>query len=259
MAKTQNQTETETETTDLATIDASQYAIVQAGGMANLAILRENLGDDQLDVTDMDRVGMPAGGGLQWEIPTLNGEESAKSIEGVIVAHKLIRLYWSKDIDEGGAGNPPDCFSHDSHEGVGTPGGQCHRCLLAQWGSAKNGEGRGQACKLVRQLFVMRQGDILPIAVNLPPSSLQAAKQYLLKLALRGRKFHSVITKFTLERDSNTDGITYSKVKLRPGGLLGAEDAAFFEKLNAEIKALVSQVVIDGSEYTVHEEEDVMM
>ena len=241
--------QTQTETTDLAVTNADSYAIVRAGGMANLAALQANLGDEQLGVADLDRIGVPAGGGLQWEIPTLDGAESVKAIEGVIVAHHSLRIYWKKDIEEGGAGGPPDCVSRDGKTGQGDPGGECATCPMTKWGSAKGGEGRGWACKLIRQLFIMRKDDVLPICVNVPPSSLTSIKQYLCGLGKKGVFFHGAITCLTLNRTANKDGITYSEVVARPAGELDPASAAFFAKFADEMKPLLTESAPDGSEY----------
>jgi hypothetical protein len=63
---------------------------------------------------------------------------------------------------------------------MGKPGGDCHKCPLAQFGSAvdqKGQPGKGQACKSMRMLLFLRQDDMIPMIVNLPPTSLQNAKK----------------------------------------------------------------------------------
>lgn len=250
--------ETEPVTT-LALRGHGDYAIAKAG-LDNLpALLRENIGPGGIDATDLDRVGMPAGGGLQWMVPTLDGEKPSDSIEGVIISWRLIRLYWAKSIDQGGAGNPPDCISHDAMVGIGKPGGDCSACPFAQFGSAagKNDKpGRGQACKMVRQLFIMRQGDILPLVVNLPPSSLKAIKKYFLRLTMNGKRFHDVVTRLTLDRTKNNDGIAYSLVNPSLAGELDEAAKDFFNQIAAAYAPLLTRVPIDSSAYEVAGETD---
>src|SRR5262249_37088660 len=46
-------------------------------------------------------------------------------------------------MDEGGGLR---CSSQDNLIGIGEPGGTCVKCPLSQFGSARNGEGKGTAC-----------------------------------------------------------------------------------------------------------------
>ena len=237
--------------TALATIGHSGYALSRLGGLENLAtLLKDNIGDEGLDVTDMERLGMPSGGGTQWEVPSLDGEPNMQtSVEGVIVSWKTIRLFWAQDIDAGGVGNPPDCVSQDAINGIGDPGGQCSHCPKAKFGSAKGGQGRGQACKTIRQIFLMQENATLPICVNLPPSSLKPIKQYFLRLALNNRPYYSVVTRLELDRTKNQDGIAYSVVKPSVAAYLDAEAVEFFTNVHQAFAPLLERVVIDGTEY----------
>ena len=93
-------------------------AIVPQGDIR--AIIAENLGDG-ITANDLDRVKIPSGGGLAFEVPTLEGGEMEKSIEGVIVHHQDQNAYWSSPI-ESGSHMPPDCASRDGKYGDGELG-----------------------------------------------------------------------------------------------------------------------------------------
>lgn len=163
---------------------------------------------------DLDGAKVPTGGGATWEV---GGEEGSKEIDGVIVFYSDGRTYWKDAFS--GEGMSPDCQSSDSITGVGNPGGECAKCPMAEFGSAagrKAGEkGKGQACKQQRTLLIVRQHDVLPIRLNVPPSSLQEAKRYFLRLASRHpvKRFYEVVTRLTLVKEKSGDGITYSKIK----------------------------------------------
>jgi hypothetical protein len=125
-------------------------------------------------------------------------------------------VFWDKGLDDGAGGSPPDCSSPDGDAGIGwnrTEEGEerydvdgtqtwigshnCETCALNQFGSADKGDGK--ACKEVRMLFLLQPGEILPMAVALPPTSLRPATAYFLRLAQRGISYHQVETEISLE------------------------------------------------------------
>jgi hypothetical protein len=177
-----------------------------------------NVGDGGLNATDLERIKIPAGGGTAWTIQGLDGEEMLKELSGIIIAWRDTRAYWSVPMEESDGNMPPDCCSLDARTGEGEPGGNCHKCPNAEFGSGSKGE--GQACKLVRQLFLVREDNLLPEIVHLPPSSLKPARQYFLRLASKGVPCYSVITKIGLEKTKNGQGIVYAKAALTSGGRL---------------------------------------
>jgi len=180
-----------------------------------------NVGDGGLAATDLERIKIPAGGGTAWTIQGLDGEEMLKELSGIIIAWRDTRAYWSVPMEESDGNMPPDCYSLDARAGEGDPGGNCHKCPNAEFGSGSKGE--GQACKLVRQLFLVREDNLLPEIVHLPPSSLKPARQYFLRLASKGVPCYSVITKIGLEKTKNAQGIVYAKAALTSGGRLTPE------------------------------------
>jgi hypothetical protein len=193
-----------------------------------------NLGDNMPSAGDFERIKIPAGGGTAWTIQTLDGEEMIKDLAGIIVAWRDTRAYWSVPMEESDGNMPPDCYSLDARTGTGKPGGDCHKCPFAQFGSGAKGE--GQACKLVRQLFFVREDNLLPEIVSLPPSSIKPARQYFMRLASKAVPCYSLITKIGLEKTKNAQGIVYSKAMFTSGGRLTAEQAACIKEYAAMIK-----------------------
>ena len=182
--------------------------------------LIENIGAQGLRPQDLDKIKVPAGGGSAWEVPTLKGPEPVKVLEGIILHFKDVRAYWASK--ESG-NNPPDCSSPDSLIGIGTPGGPCHKCPLAQFGSAldeKGGASKGQACKQMWLLLFLRQETMLPMLVSLPPTSIQAAKKYFLRLVSNGYPFYGVTTQLRLEQAKSGQGKAYSVATLDMGRAL---------------------------------------
>jgi hypothetical protein len=179
-----------------------------------MTIMADNLGGEQITALDLDRVSTPAGGGTSWTIPTLEGDTEVKELEGIIVYTSVQRVYWADAFTGGGA--PPDCYSEDSVHGAGNPGGNCTKCPLSQFGSGENG--KSQACQMRRLIFLIQPDNLLPLVVSVPPSSLKEAKNYLMRLASKGLTSYSMVSRLTLEKDKNADGIAYSKIKFASSG-----------------------------------------
>lgn len=232
-------------TTDLVPLTET-YAIAKSEPQVLLEAMAENIGNQGLTAFDLDRVTIPAGGGKSWTVPTLEGEESAKTLEGVIVGWREPRAYWRLSLDESGGNTPPDCSSDDGVVGVGDPGGQCAKCQFAQFGSKEGSD--GQACKQMRLLFIVRPSDMLPLALFLPPTSLKACKQYFLRLASQGIPYYGVITKLALESDKNAGGVAYSKAVPTMAGQLAPEDIEKVKAYSQAIKGSLDRVRIEDAD-----------
>lgn len=207
---------------ELATIERD-YPVLFAGGVELAEVLADNFGPDGMSAGDLERVRIPAGGGAAWEVPTLEGIEPIKAIEGIILSWTSPRSFWSESIEMTGGDTPPDCFSDDGEFGQGVygpgsddnPTGRCEDCPMNAWGSAAlNGssDSRGKACKEMRLLYVLRPGEVIPLAVQLPPTSIAPLRKYFLKLASAGLSYYSVVTKLELEQ-TTSGGYRYSVVK----------------------------------------------
>lgn len=167
---------------------------------------------------DLTRIKMPTGGTLHWSVPTPTGEEPMKTFDGIILDWRETRVFWEGTIDRTGGGQPPDCSADDGVHGSGrygvgsdeNPTGLCVSCPMSQWGS-KDG-GRGQACRSVRQVAVLRPGELLPTLLMLSPASLRPFKRYVYALASRSVTPFQVITSFGLIQAQSGGGIKYAQV-----------------------------------------------
>lgn len=212
--------------TEIATIEPGGYLALNHDIGDIQAIVADNLAGQDVGEFDLPRVGMPAGGATVWQVPTLGGPQNVEELSGILVYTKQTRSYWSNDQD---TGEPPLCSSPDSIIGVGTPGGDCRTCPLSQFGSKineKTGEpDKGQACTQRAVWFLLREEGFLPIVVSLSPTSLKAAKQYMLALAGAGIRFNEVVTTIGLEQDRNAGGDKYSRAVPTLGAKLDPETA----------------------------------
>lgn len=213
-------------------------------------ILADNIGGDKLTEFDLDRVKVPTGGNTSWGIPGLEGVQVADAIEGIIVHWANRRAYWPGDFK---GSEPPVCSSPDGVWGYGDPGDKlramdppqgCDHCPNAAFGSDKNQ--RGQACKAMRQLFVLPRDSIIPIVVTVPPASLQNARKYFLRLVRGNVHYASVITKMTLTGERNPDGVEYARVDFSAVEKLEADDVVKIRSYADKLAPAFAAVTVDA-------------
>jgi len=235
------------------------YAIMNAEAQEIADAFAENVLGEQISAFDLDRITVPSGSGAAiWRVPTLDGEEELKSLEGIIIYQRTTRAYWASALGESGGGNPPDCSADDGVIGVGTPGGTCKYCPMAAFGSGANG--RKQACKQAKLLFILRRDSAIPLCLSVPPSSLKPLKQYMLRLSGAGVPFYGVVTALTLTRTKNADGIDYFEIVPAPLEVLSREDTARLRAVKERLEPLLAAVPADhqaesGPKYTAEGDE----
>jgi len=185
----------------------------------NMLLQQDNLGGE-MNPFDLEAIKIPAAGGKQWTIPALTGDRSVKTIEGIIVAWNKCRGYWPGDYS---GAEPPQCSSRDGLTGEGDPGIECAECMFAKYESAA--KGKGQACKDMRRVFIILEGNVLPCMINLPPTSIKPFRQYMMRLTSSQTHFSAVVTTIELEEAQNDAGTKYSKTVFSCGKILEAEES----------------------------------
>lgn len=193
----------------------------------------EGLGSISLDI-----VKIPAGGGIMFELPSDDPDnpDVTKDLTGVIVDHHAMNNFWASDFT--GENVNPDCVSLDGKGGKDMHSGEmknCASCTFNQFGS----KGAGKACRNSHRLYILRDGDGLPLILNLPPSSLKTFKEYLAKrILLRGQKLSQVVTQITLKKAQSKSGITYSQASFTKVGDLTPEQIAEVAPMTALVKSI---------------------
>ena len=230
-----------TEQTTLPAIQQNFPLAMMADQGINLPeIVEDNLGGDTLTAFDLERITVPSGGLTSW---ILEDGEEPKALEGVIITTQKTRSYWQDDAGTS-EGTPPDCISHDLIHGEGEPGGLCKDCPLNVFGSGQSGHSK--ACKETEHIFLLRQG-ILPVVLQIPPSSLKALKKYKSRLIGKGRSINGVVTEFTLKQNpGGKSGYKFSEVSFRDIGTLTNEQYEMVRGYKESLKQ-----VIAGGEATV--------
>ena len=213
-----------------------------AGEMAEA--FREEM--DGLSV-EFDRVKIPAGGGMAFEVPGETEEvDYEKELVGVIVDHHPVNSYWPESMS--GENNPPDCSSNDGKVGIGDPGGECATCYLNKWGSGK--DGKGKACKNMHRVYVLREGEMFPLLLTLPPTSIRNFSGYMAKRIVgKGRRSFAVITRVTLKKVESGSGHSYSQAQFVVVGSLDSDAAEAMQAYSDRMKRHTRDVDVATDEY----------
>lgn len=155
------------------------------------------------------RAKIPGGGVLQFEMPGDDPEnpDYVQMLEGVILFNHAANSYWpaGSEYDDN---TPPQCQSVDGKVGYGDPGGICETCVNNRFGS--DPKGNGKACKNMRMLYLQRNGELMPIQLSLPPTSIRPYTNFVNSaFLLRGRRVCSGLVQIGL-RKVTSNGFTYS-------------------------------------------------
>lgn len=196
-----------------------------------------NLGESTMSVADFERIRMPSGGSTVWTVQDIGGEKIVKELAGIILSWHMVRLFWKLAREQSDGATPPSCYARDAKWGLGDPGGDCSICRYGQFHSAP--QGGGQACKLKRRLFLLREENLLPEVLDLPAGSLEAARLYFRRLAAKGQPCYGLITKLTLEKAKNSQGQEYSRAVLTAGDELPSEQLERAREYARMLKPLI--------------------
>ena len=179
----------------------------------DIALPEDDMADDMDGLQlSFPQIKIPAGGALQFELPgdDPNDPEYAKTLEGVLLYSHNANAYWpaGSEYDEK---VPPLCHSVDGKMGFGEPGGTCADCVLNQYGTSGKGT-NGKACKNMRTLYLLRSGEIMPIQISLPPTSIGPYTKFVnTAFIMRHRRIFTGVVRINLTRATNTRlGMDYS-------------------------------------------------
>lgn len=134
-------------------------------------------------------------------------DEELSEISGVIIFGAKQKVYYEAVYDPSKK-LPPDCYSHGGKvpdSSIEKPqASTCKACPKNVFETAKMG--KGKACRDIRRLFLLL-GDsaIMPMQLNVSPTSLKAFDDYLSKLVTYGYSLEEVETKITAKKKSRDD------------------------------------------------------
>lgn len=176
---------------------------------------------------------------------TTNG---VQAIEGVILASHPMNVRWGHDYGTRQQGERPACRSMDGVTGTDLDTGEVHACKdcpFNQFGE----DGSRKACGNKRQLYIMREGDLLPMLFALPPSALKAFDNYrvLASLTLR-TPMSALVTRITLKNKTSVNGSEYSSPVFLAVGKLPVEEGKRMEAFARQIMDAAQRAGISADE-----------
>ncbi len=204
------------------------------------------------------KIKIPSGGGLAYEV---QGEDETdveymKEINAVVVYTHRVGGYWSGSYGDDEQNKVPICSSMDGKTGMRTDTGElvsCETCPLNQFGSAidqKGNQARGKACKNMRRLYMMMDGDPNFYLLTVPPTSIRDVNKQLAKIIAGGIPYTGLVVKLTLEKTQNAVGVAYSKVVISKAGFLPPAVATLAQEMRRQIKAQYQSIAITADDYT---------
>lgn len=246
------------ETTDLVAQSSATINLpVLTNGQEIMAAMEENratMGDGIR--MQFDRVKIPAGGGISFEVIGEDGNpDPVKELRGVVVDGHPCNACW-KEV--GTTSNAvPDCSSVDGKTGTGSevlgiPEGQpCASCPFNQWGSDPRG-GRGKHCKNMIRLAILPEGYIFPLLISLPPTSIGNWANYIQRLMNKGaRVYNTVVTSIKLNKTKNKEGTDYSEVTFAKAAELTPAEGKAIKDYAAQLRPAIRGVALDAVDYNV--------
>lgn len=214
----------------------------------------EDLADDYAGLQlSFQRVKIPGGGTLQFEVPGDDPENPsyARTIEGVIVYSHQASAYWPEGAEYDDSITPL-CSSVDGRVGYGEPGGACEMCPLNKYGTGTDSKGnptKGKACKNMRHLYILRDGEYMPILLALPPTSLKPYSDFInASFVTRRRPTYASVVQIGLKRVENGSNpysvATFRKVSDFSGEQL-AQIKAYTTDFRTQIKEMLQNRAAD--------------
>ena len=213
--------------TELAVVES--YALEPSTISELAAALKEELGD--LGPLDLPQATAPSGNSMSWNVKQSADEtrpEEVRALEGVIIARQHAYAYYANSKPM--RGTRPQCASRDGVHGITIDGDvvKCKGCQYDAFGTAvdvSGSPGEGKACKQAFVVYLLREGEVLPTRVKIPPTGVRRLGNYLKglflprsgKLGLRGC---DVVTRISFELATSKGGSQYAAPVFEAIGIL---------------------------------------
>lgn len=227
-------------------VKAADFNLITLTGDLAEAVAEEM---DGLGTIPFDRVKIPSGGGIAFELPGEEEDEteSAQELVGVILDHNPVNAYWANKF--AGGNEQPDCSSFDGKQGVERATGEIRDCASCPYNQFRS-DNAGKACKNVHRVFMLRENNPVPVILSLPPTSLKYMRDYIGKrVLLKGFRCWQVLTRITLKKEKSKDGIVYSRAAFAFVDKLTPEQEQQAAAMREMVKSTYKTIDIDGSDY----------
>lgn len=227
------------------TVTAEKFDLQTLTGDFAEAIAEEMNG---LGSIPFDRIKIPSGGGLAFEVPGEDEDspDMVKELVGVILHHHPINAHWEEKFQ--GGNEAPDCSSIDGKIGIVRETGEIKKCADCPCNKFAS-DGSGKACKNIHRVYFLREGNPVPLIISLPPTSLKFMRDYIGKrILLKGLRSYDAITKITLKKEKSSGGIDYSRAVFTFVNKLTDEQREATKAMAESLKN-DSSIAVDDSDY----------
>lgn len=248
--------------TELAPIEGFKIATRFEGMDPDLLEELQDQMDDLADEGGIDcrKIKIPSGGGLAYEVQGEDDDdvEYMKEVTGVVIFTHRMNGYWENAYGSGDDDNKaPSCSSMDGKVGIDTETGEvrnCENCPYNTYGSDTRG-GKGKACKNMRRVYLMMDGDPNFYLLTVPPTSIKDVNKQLARImGSKGIPYTSLLVSFKLQKTKNAGGIDYSKVTIEKKGILPPAAAGMAKEMRRQIKAKYKELAITAGDYNAPQE-----
>lgn len=223
----------------ISAVQESKYLALRPDSDIAEAMTANLMPGEKLSASLLPRVPTPAGGAKVWSWTDVgNNEQSAKSIDGILVYYGARGILWGSEDPISGV--QPVLISYDLmtarmvNEDIGDLdkdvlescriGDRLYdwqRLPYNKYGSASNG--RGRRCKESRVLAILREDEAWPLMVTAGPGSLKTVTPFVSRLSVA--HFRAEVS-LTLQKVENAGGQTYSQIVPKLIGTISKEEGA---------------------------------
>lgn len=242
-------------------VEGSRFVALRPDSDVREALMA-NLGPgESLQASDLPRVSTPAGGAKVWSWTDAgNNEQSAKSIDGILVYYGVRGVLWGSENPVSGI--QPVLMTHDLMTAtrinddigdldedvlescrIGDRTYDWQRLPYNQYGSSSNG--RGKRCKESRVLAILRDEEAWPLLITAGPGSLKTVVPFVKRLAVA--HFRAIVS-LTLEKVENAGGQSFSQIVPKLIGEISKEEGEIVRRMYTEPLSRVAYDMPHGAE-----------
>ena len=216
----------------LITLEQCEYAALRPNSDA-LAAIEANWADGEgFTESSLLRVNTPSGGATTWEVQEVDGPQSYKAIEGILVYYGKGGVIWPSHDPQ--PGTLPVLRTDDCRVAyrVGDNLGDIDPAILerhhlgnglydwkaladnpgAPFGFGTGRNGIGKRAQEYRVLCILRKQDAFPVLIRAKAGSLKNINQFINRLTAAGIPYYRAVVQLTLEKAINKSGQPFSRI-----------------------------------------------
>ena len=245
--------------TELAVVSKNQFLSLDPKGEYAEALQAMNDAGESITPVDLIRVKVPSGGGTTWMVPGPSGEEAAKSLRGALVFYQQAGVVWpSEDVQNG---TMPALKTWDLMvaEQVGPVPDDLQSMIdpfriderRYRWPEMyeRFGFGQDKRFKEQRMLFLLREQDLFPLLITVPPGSLKDFKKWFKQLPLARIPYYRAVVDLSLKKAQSRSGITYAQIVPTLVGQLDRETGEILKsKWTDQLSRIAKEVDLDATD-----------